>query len=268
MPFSLTSATKEGILFIIRGIREKQSPTIVAKRFAMSEDDLKDSKQFSMPWYAGVNIMSRTYGSEADRLCSNYIQMLFIDPQSRAIELLLETLEGRQDAGLIAHCLSDAMAYIAHTPVSKIKEQLVKEHKHPDYATTHDFDHKQEELRKALRMSQGEVALVVGMVTAISGELFMQGLTKTFEVKIDPTRAAPIFEKVLTNGEWTNLQKASALYLFLAMPIKQELAELEMLKLTFPNDKSLSGLHIQRGWEGEFNVNPDFPILRSRNGKK
>ena len=222
-----------------------------------------------MPWYAGVNIMSRTgYGSEADALCSNFIQMLFIDPQSRAIELLLETLEGRRDAHLIAQCLSDAMAYIAHTPINKIKEQLVKEHHNPDYATTHNFDHKQEELRKALRMSQEEFALVVGMVTAISGELFMQGLTKTFEVRIDPIRAAPIFEKVLTNGKWTDLQKASALYLFLAMPIKRELADLEILKLTFPNDKSLSGLHSQRGWQGEFNVSSDFPILRSRNAKK
>ncbi len=222
-----------------------------------------------MPWYAGVNIMSRTgYGSEADTLCSNYIQMLFIDPQSRAIELLLETLEGRGEARLIAQCLSDAMAYIAHTPINKITERLVKEHHNPDYATTHDFDHKQEELRKALRMSPKEFDLVVGMVTAISGELFMQGLTKTFEVRIDPTRAAPIFEKVLTNVAWTNLQKASALYLFLAMPIKQELAELEMLKLTFPNDKSLSGLHNQRGWEGEFNVSSVFQILRKRNRKK
>lgn len=214
----------------------------------MSEDGLKDSKQFALPWYAGVNITSRTgYGSEADTLCNNFIQMLFMDPQSRAIELLLETLEGRQDARLIAQCLSDAMAYIAHAPVNKIKEQLIKEHNNPDYSTTHDFDHKQEELRKALRMSPEEFALVVGMVTAISGELFMQGLTKTFEVKIEPTRAALIFEKVLANGAWTNLQKASALYLFLAMPIKQELAELEMLKLTFPNDKSLSGLPSQRG---------------------
>jgi len=235
----------------------------------MSEDDSKDSKQFAMPWYAGVNIMSRTgYGSEADTLCSKYIQMLFIDPQSRAIELLLETLEGRRDACLIAQCLSDAMAYIAHTPISKITRRLVKEHHNPDYATTHCFDHKQEELREALRMSPEEFALVVGMVTAISGELFMQGLTKTFEVRIDPIRAAPIFEKVLTNGKWTDLQKASALYLFLAMPIKRELADLEILKLTFPNDKSLSRLHSQRGWQGEFNVSSDFPILRSRNAKK
>ena len=214
----------------------------------MSEDGLKDSKQFAMPWYAGVNIMSHTgYGNDADTLCSNYIQMLFIDPQSRAIELLLQTLEGRRDARLIAQCLSDAMAYIAHTPINRIKEQLVKEHNNPDYITTHDFDHKQEELREALRMSPEEFALVVVMVTAISGELFMQGLTKTLEVKIDPTRAAPIFEKVLTNGACTNLQKATALYLFLALPIKQELTELEMLRLTFPNDKSLSGLPRQRG---------------------
>ncbi len=201
-----------------------------------------------MPWYTGVNITSRSgYGSEADTLCSNFIQMLFIDPQSRAIELLLETLESRQDARLIAHCLSDAMAYIAHTPINKIKEQVIKDHNNPDYATTHDFDHKQEEMRKALRMSPEEFAVVVSMVTAISGELFIQGLKKTFEVKIDPTRAAPIFERVLTNGAWTTLQKASALYLFLAMPIKKELAELEMLKLTFPNYKSLSGLHSQSG---------------------
>ena len=201
----------------------------------MSEDHLKDSKQFPMPWYAGVNIMARTeYGNKADTLCSSYIRMLFIDPQSRAIELLLGTLEGGRDDRLIAHCLSDAMAYIAHTPTNKVKEQLVREHNNPDYTTTHDFDHKQEELRKALRMSPEEFASVVGMVTAMSGELFMQGLTKTFEVKVDPARAAPIFEKVLTNGAWTNLQKASALYLFLAMPIKQELDELEMLKLTFP----------------------------------
>ncbi|HKN19545.1 MAG TPA: hypothetical protein VJW95_07095 [Dissulfurispiraceae bacterium] len=214
----------------------------------MSEDSLKDSKQFAMPWYAGVNIMSRTgYGSEADTLCSNYIQMLFIDPQSRAVELLLETLEGRRDACLIAQCLSDAMAYIAHTPLNKIKDRLVNEHNNPDYVTTHDFDHKQDELREALRMSPEEFALVVVMVTAISGELFMQGLTKALEVKIDPTRAAPIFEKVLTNGSGTNLQKAAALYLFLALPIKQELTELEMLRLTFPNDKSLSGLPRQRG---------------------
>ncbi len=197
----------------------------------MCEDRKQGNKQSDLlPWYAGVNISSsKAYGREADELCSNYIQMLFINPQSRAIELILETLETHPDARLIAQCLSDAMAYIAHTPINTIKGHLIREYENPDYTTTHNFDHKQEELKKALRMSPEEFEAVISAITIISGEMFIQNLKKSFEVKIDPAHAAPIFERVLANRDWTDLQKATALYLFLSMPIRQELIELEQL---------------------------------------
>lgn len=188
------------------------------------------SEQFGLPWYAGVNISSRrTFGNEADALCSKYIELLFTTPQSRAVELILETLERRHDARMLARCLSDAMSYIAHTPINRIKDQLAREYGNPDYATTHDFDHTREELREALHMSPEEFEAALKMVTLISGELFKKSLKKSLEVKIEPARVVPVFEKMLRSAEWSDLQKATALYLFLAMPIQNELAALEAL---------------------------------------
>ncbi|HEX8949329.1 MAG TPA: hypothetical protein VF790_10235 [Dissulfurispiraceae bacterium] len=194
----------------------------------MSAEDVKSNKRPDLPWYSGVNLSSlKDYGAEAEILCSSYIQVLFVSPQSRAVELVLETIETHRDAQMVAQCLSDAMAYIAHTPIGRIKDQLVSEQEHPDYSTTHNFDHTQEELRRALHMTPDEFEATLHMVTIISGEMFKAGLKKTFEVSIDPTHAAHIFEKVLKSSEWTPLQKAAALYMFLAMPIKQELTVLE-----------------------------------------
>lgn len=196
----------------------------------MSTEKADTNGHPDLPWYAGVNTWShRAYGNDGDALCSRYIELLFIAPQSRAIELFLDTLERERDARMIAACLSDAMSYIAHTPLGRIKDQFLKKYETPDYRTSHDFDHTQEALREALRMSTEEFDAALGMVTIISGELFKRGVKKTLEVKIEPALAAPVFEKVIESGEWSKLQKATALYLFLAMPIKKELAALATL---------------------------------------
>jgi hypothetical protein len=196
----------------------------------MAENREDNTQIKEQPWYAGVNIESHgKYKSEADKLCSQYIKCLLATPPSRGIELILDTFEVQRDSRMIADCLSDAMAYIAYTPAERIVEVLAGVSEKPDYTTTHGFDHRQTEIRGALGMSDEEFEMAQRLVTLISGEMFKAGLKGPYESKVEPRKTAPIFERILDSGEWTQLQKAAALYMFLMMPISYRVNLISML---------------------------------------